>query len=380
MAQIKRGLDYYAHNVGMTADRRLIGIRREYGSAGIDVLFALYDMLYSNTGYYLEYNDRTRSDVLWELGGIVRGKNSPEDNVIAEIIDAFVVAGLFDKELYSKGILTSVQVQEQFYMSTLKRKIVQVNTSYWLLSAEQMKALSDKSPILTYLSSDDHDDVRNRDNDVRNEKNDVRNSKNDVGMKQSKEKKTESKEKHIESIAEHTPPVSGDVGCADLPVRAEENNSFADKEHTPNKGTDIQGNKLMLTDESGNVPENIVDILVADNRPLVSPILSDNGQQKPETRSGGNSSRIPMPDLDLRDELINIYGPALVAKYEDKFRKWSARAMATHAEMYSQIKKWMSEDISTCIDPNRRRSEKPFTSSIPNIDEVIAELMKKYYD
>ena len=64
MAQIKKSLDYYSHPIGMTADRRLIPARRRFGSAAVDVLFAVLDMIYSGTGYYMAYDDSNRDEVL----------------------------------------------------------------------------------------------------------------------------------------------------------------------------------------------------------------------------------------------------------------------------------------------------------------------------
>lgn len=387
MAQIKRGLDYYAHNVGMTADRRLIGIRREYGSVGIDVLFALYDMIYSHTGYYLEYNSRTRSDVLWELGGIVRGKNSPEDSVIAEIIEAFVVAGLFDRELYSKGILTSAQVQEQYYMSTLKRKMVQVNTKCWLLSVEQMKALSDKSPILTYLSSEDHDDVRNRDNDVRNEENDVRNNDYDVRIPQSKGKKIEKKEKNIESIAEQTAP-SGGVGCADLHACADKDISCVDKscfssgnECASAENTDAPADMADAPDKT-DIPADKTAIPDKEEAPDTAELSTESTsdvEKMPESTSGRKKRYSPEEmEQNIRDELMSIYGKAIVTQYEQKFLRWVQKTGAKRAEMYPQIQKWLLQDIGNPCVTTSDMPKESFEMSSVDVTSAMEDILNKY--
>ena len=148
MALHKQGLDYYAHSIGMTTGVRMSSIRRLYGSVGVDVWLTLLDLIYKDRGYYLPYSQFERSDVLWEISGRLRGKDSPDEETVGKIIDELIHEGFFDLDMVGEGILTSVQIQEQFYLSTLKRKHVEIEQQYWLLSIARMTILAKKSPIL----------------------------------------------------------------------------------------------------------------------------------------------------------------------------------------------------------------------------------------
>ncbi len=181
MAQKKIGLDYYAHNVGMTSDRRLRVIRREFGSSGIDVWFTLLDMVYSRCGYFLSFGEKQRLDVAWDIAGEVRGRGSPDEDEVLRIIHAFVEAGLLDEAMYRRGIITSVAIQEQYYMSTLKRKQVMVDKNIWLLSVEEMKRLSPISSILESFSAASQDDGITAQNDgILNSNDDIKASDSDI--------------------------------------------------------------------------------------------------------------------------------------------------------------------------------------------------------
>lgn len=149
MALHKQGLDYYSHPVGMTTGVSMANIRRKYGSVGVDVWQVLLDMIYRNKGYYIGYSDTERSDVLWEISGRVRGKDAPDEQTIGNIIDDLIRDGLFDVDLFmEREILTSAEIQEQFYLSTLKRKSLTIEWAYWLIGYERMYAMATKSPIL----------------------------------------------------------------------------------------------------------------------------------------------------------------------------------------------------------------------------------------
>lgn len=148
MALHKQGLDYYSHPLGMTTGIRTSNIRRKYGSTAIDVWLALLDLIYKDKGYYISYGEADRNDVIWDIAGRVRGKDAPDEETIGRIIDELVRDGFFDADLAYEGILTSEEIQEQFYLSTLKRRRIEIEWQYWLLDLHKMYSLATKSPIL----------------------------------------------------------------------------------------------------------------------------------------------------------------------------------------------------------------------------------------
>ncbi len=203
MAHIKTGIDYYAHTVGMTRDRRLRTMRRRFGSAGIDVWFTLLDMIYSDKGYYLDFSGDERENTLMDIAQEVSGKGAPDEDEIAVMIQAFADVGLLDGALFERGVLSSAEIQEQYYMSTLKRAHVDVDENVWMLSFEQMNKLSSKSVLLSDEKSKSsvkplvsrQIDSLNPQSDVRLPQSKVKKSK----VKESREKAEKSKEKAEES-------------------------------------------------------------------------------------------------------------------------------------------------------------------------------------
>ena len=336
MAQYKVGLEYYAHNVGMSSDRRLIKIRREYGSVGIDVWFALLDMIYSQMGYYLIYNDKTADELLWDIAGLVRGKDAPDEHTIAMIIDSLVEVELFDTELFRQGVLTSVQIQEQFYMSTLRRKHAEVKKEYWLLSINRMKGLSEKSPIFDFFMSDNSNvDILASNVDIKEQNVDILEQSK---VKKSKAKQNESKEKNIESKAEQSKQLrSADFfGCADSACAAAQN---------------IDKDVCYCSDKSG--APTAEDTENADNTPAQAVDNSPEG---------------------IRARLISEYGRTILHRYEEKFRKWVQNSGAKHAEMYSQIEKWLCEDIG--YSPPKTAGKA--SAYDDETEELLKSIMEKY--
>ncbi len=288
MAQIKIGLDYYAHNVGMTSDRRLRAIRREFGSSGIDVWFTLLDMIYSGRGYYLDFSEKSRSDVLWDITGEIRGRSSPDEAEVLRIIQALAQAELLDSDMFRRGILTSEAIQEQYYMGTLKRKLVAVDKEIWLLGVERMKQLNSRSPILENFGESGAASAANSENADGN-------SENADGIPQSKAE---------ESISENN------------------NEYFSTAEEQPLKSGFYSFAPYSTTPHTQPVDYE------------VPPELKENYET---------------PDK-IRIQLIEKYGEQQVRTYITRFKEWQKKKNAYKIEMYSQIRRWMEADCS-CKPP-----------------------------
>lgn len=154
MANVKTGLDYYTHEIGMTRDKKLSPIRMKYGSVGVDVWLTLLDMIYADKGYYIGYGTADEKEaVIWEILGCIRGRYAPTSETVAEIIERLVACGLFSGDLFDLGILSSRRIQEQFYLATVERKAVEVNPEWWLLDIEKMKKLSSRNTILHFFEN-----------------------------------------------------------------------------------------------------------------------------------------------------------------------------------------------------------------------------------
>lgn len=148
MAITKRGIDYYPRDVGMMRDRKFNKVRQKYGYLVYVIYDALLEMIYSDKGYYILYNDGTREEVIWELQDYCRGKYSVEETTICNVIEMLVACELFSGDHFKQGIITSRRIQQVYYRTTVERRSVVVIPEIWMLKTEEMKAISSKSSIL----------------------------------------------------------------------------------------------------------------------------------------------------------------------------------------------------------------------------------------
>lgn len=121
----------------------------------IVVYLELLCILYRDKGYYIEYNDDTRDDVIWTItNDILTGKYEPDADTIRRLIDRLVACRLFSHDLYQRGFITSHRAQEQYYRMTSKRSDARVNYDIWLLNADEMKEISPSNSIyLNFISA-----------------------------------------------------------------------------------------------------------------------------------------------------------------------------------------------------------------------------------
>ena len=147
-APSKEGLDYFPFDVNLVSDRKLRRAKLKYGYLSTIVYIALLCILYKDKGYYIDYADDKKEDILWDIIELMQGKYQPSAKLLENTIETLVECGLFDKEQFQTNILTSKRAQMIYYRCTTERKITAVNFSIWLLSEKEMKAISEKSMIL----------------------------------------------------------------------------------------------------------------------------------------------------------------------------------------------------------------------------------------
>lgn len=145
---IKKGLDYFPVDVGIMADKKLRRIKMEYGHMGFSVYFALLCLIYEDEGYFIDYSDNNKDDVIWGIMEYLQGRHQPTAETIADVIERLVACELFSGEQFSSNILTSKRIQSTYYMATVERKTIDVKFDIWLLSEEEMRAMSKSSVIL----------------------------------------------------------------------------------------------------------------------------------------------------------------------------------------------------------------------------------------
>jgi hypothetical protein len=161
MGQYKQGLDYFPFQIGLLRDRKLRRPKLKYGSVVNDIYISLLELIYGDKGYYLEYSDKTKDDVHWEILENLQGKFQPTAETVAEVIEDLVACELFSGDQFKFKILTSKRIQQVYYSATVERKAVEIDFDKWLLTEAEMRKLSSKSFILQeFLNRPNENDNR----------------------------------------------------------------------------------------------------------------------------------------------------------------------------------------------------------------------------
>lgn len=175
-APIKVGLDYFPVYMTLLRDRKLRPVKMKYGYLGTMVYILLLGLIYEDKGYYAEYSD----NLIWDILELLQGKYQPDAETVKDVIEMLVACELFSGDLYKSKILTSKRIQKTFYSSTVKRTNLTVDRKIWLLSLDEMKAISVRSSILSFCINDGNNEVNDGNNDnkaVNNPQSKVKKSK-----------------------------------------------------------------------------------------------------------------------------------------------------------------------------------------------------------
>lgn len=122
---MKSGLEFFPLNVHL--DDKMELIEAEFGINGFAVIVKLYQKIYA-IGYYCEWTT--------EVALLFSKKIGLGGNAVSEIVRAAIKRGIFDQRLYDcYHILTSKEIQENYFEATVRRKRVDVKEEYLLYSA-----------------------------------------------------------------------------------------------------------------------------------------------------------------------------------------------------------------------------------------------------
>lgn len=109
---LKTDLDFFPFNVGLFNDDKFDDVQNEYGPLGEVIYLRLLCFIYSNKGYYYEFEslDKVASKIIRSVGNRwVRNKE-----YVKKIISYLAENNLFSKELMQDNILTSVGIQRRY--------------------------------------------------------------------------------------------------------------------------------------------------------------------------------------------------------------------------------------------------------------------------
>ena len=125
----KQGLDYFPLNTDLLTNYK---IRRLINAQGVDAIAVIIELLcriYGDRGYYIGQSD----DLAFLISDALRG--GVGECKVREIIKAAIAFGVFDANMAKDyGVLTSKSIQETFFEASKKRKGVQYDGRFLLIS------------------------------------------------------------------------------------------------------------------------------------------------------------------------------------------------------------------------------------------------------
>lgn len=124
----KRGLEYFPMDADFTRQPAIRRIMKKEGEGAALVLIEVLCAIYSHEGYYV------KADALFyeDVAAVCYERNETD---VRRIIALAVDYGLFDATLYSEqGVLTSVEIQQQFLHCTRRRVNTHLHKEYMLVT------------------------------------------------------------------------------------------------------------------------------------------------------------------------------------------------------------------------------------------------------
>lgn len=146
--KVKEGLDYFTLDCNMNDKIKLI--EAEFGIKAFAIIVKLYQKIYSERGYYCEWNEDVALLFIASLGG----NSGVSKSLIDVILAASIRRGIFSEELYERyGILTSKRIQEQYFDAVYRREKVEVEKEYLLVKVSKNMVIVNNNSINVDINS-----------------------------------------------------------------------------------------------------------------------------------------------------------------------------------------------------------------------------------
>ena len=125
----KQGLDYFPLDVNLLTNLKVRRLISAQGINSIAVIIELLCRIYQGKGYYIERSN----DLAFLIPDALRSGIS--EGAVEEVIKKAIELGFFDANMLDDfGILTSESIQKTFFEATKKRKGVQYDGRFLLIS------------------------------------------------------------------------------------------------------------------------------------------------------------------------------------------------------------------------------------------------------
>lgn len=128
----KDGLDYFPLETKTESDIKFQIIEARFGIVGFGIIIKLYQLIYSDKGYYTEWNEliSTIAAAKWSCPGI-----PIESGTVNKVVRAAAKYGIFSEEKLNKyGVLTSEGIQKRYVEVSKRRKNLNIKPEYLLIS------------------------------------------------------------------------------------------------------------------------------------------------------------------------------------------------------------------------------------------------------
>lgn len=141
---IKTKIDYFP--IDCNDDERMKLIELKHGLVAYAVFVKLLQKIYGNKGYYADWNEDTAL--------LFSGEHGIELKTLNDIITDMLKRGIFDAEMYEKhSILTSREIQEQYFFVIAKRRQKEINESYCLINVTKTGVNAAKTGVIVSKST-----------------------------------------------------------------------------------------------------------------------------------------------------------------------------------------------------------------------------------
>lgn len=128
----KVGLDFFGLDVNFLSHIKIRRIVRACGLKSVPVLIQLLSNIYKYKGYYIEWSEDECFAIADDVGIAERA--------VQEIVAKSLQVGLFNSEMFEKyKILTSERIQDQYFAAVSKRKSVEYDARFALISLKNVK-------------------------------------------------------------------------------------------------------------------------------------------------------------------------------------------------------------------------------------------------
>lgn len=119
----KQGVDYFP--IDCQFDDKTELLIMENGSDAVSVLVTLWQLIYNNEGYYINYSE--------DLFLLIKKRILLDPEITEKVILSAIKRGVFNEKLFIKyNILTSKAIQKRYFLAAKKKKNISVIENYLL--------------------------------------------------------------------------------------------------------------------------------------------------------------------------------------------------------------------------------------------------------